>query len=123
MTKEQLEKYNAKCKNRFKFNLEKFFIWKEKSVIKKIELNSEEILEVSIYYSTENAGDVPTLHIHKGTIDGESYSFSGLGQFFPIGEPQKRKNFNLLAKLTEKFPDEILIHLIDEKIQANSRIL
>lgn len=123
ITREQLEKYNAKCKNGFKFNLQEFLIWKEKSVIKEIKLNNNEILEVTIFYSTEPTGEIPTLRIHKGTLDGNFYSFSGQGQTFTIGDTQKKKNFNLLAKLTEKFPDEILIPLIDEKVQANSRIL
>lgn len=123
ITREQIEKINSGLKNGFKFDLERFFIWNEKSVIKQIKLDAEQVLQVSILYSTENVGEIPTLHLHKGTIDGDFYSFSGLGEFFPIGEPQKRKNFNLLVKLTEKFSDEILISLIDEKVQANSRIL
>ncbi|MDE7425350.1 MAG: hypothetical protein K2N51_16960 [Lachnospiraceae bacterium] len=112
ITREQIEKINSGLKNGFKFDLERFFMWNEKSVIKQIKLDSEQVLQVSIHYTTGNEGEaIPTLHLHKGTIDGDFISFSGLGQSFQIGEPQKRRNFNFLAKLTANNSDESLISL------------
>ena len=117
-----MAKYNASCKNGFKFDLPTFILHKEKELYKNIEINNNQILRVSIGYEKENESQIPTLHLHKGKSKGNYYSFCGLGQFIPIGEPQKTKRINVLIRLTEKFTDDYILSLQDEKILNNKYI-
>lgn len=119
----QIDKYNAQCKNGFKLDLNHYVIHKEKTLVKCINLESNQSLKASVLYCENNQGKIPTLHLHKGTPSGEFYSFSGLGQFITIGEPQKIKRFNLLIDFTEKLTDKYILSLHDEKITSTDTLI
>lgn len=123
LTNIQIDKYNAHCENGFKFDFQYYLYHKEKTLIKYIDLESNQVLKASILYHEDNKKQVPTLHLHKGVSSGEFYSFSGIGQFITIGEAQKTKRFNVLIALTEKLIDEYILSLHDEKITSKATIL
>lgn len=118
----QIDKYNAQCKNGFKFDFQHYLYHKEKILFKYINFESNQILKASILYYENNHGNTPTLHLHKGSPSGEFYTFSGLGQFITIGEPQKTKRFNLLIDFTKKLTDEYILSLHDKKIISKETI-
>ncbi len=118
----QIDTYNKQCKNGFKFDYHHYLYCKEKTLYKNIDLESKQILQATLLYYENNHKQTPTLHLHKGLPSGEFYSFSGLGQFITIGEPQKTKRFNLLVTLTEKLTDEYILSLHDKKITSKETI-
>ena len=123
LTNIQIDKYNTQCKNGFKFDFQYYLYHKEKTLIKYIDLESNQVLKASILYYEDNQKQVPTLHLHKGVPSGGFYSFSGLGQFITRGEPQKTKRFNLLIDYTERLTDKYILSLHDEKITSKGTIL
>ena len=123
LTTIQIDKYNAQCKNGFKFDIRDYIFNKEKTLFKFINLQADNILRVTLLYCQSKQGQTPTLHLHKGVPSGEFYSFSGLGQYITIGEAQKTKKFNVLIALTEKLIDEYILSLHDEKITSKATTL
>lgn len=75
LTTIQIDKYNAQCENGFKFDFQYYLYHKEKTLIKYIDLESNQVLKASILYHEDNKKQVPTLHLHKGVSSGEFYSF------------------------------------------------
>lgn len=119
ITSEQVHKYNAQCKNGFEFDVYHFQCMNEKQFIKFIELNNNDIVKATIEYYD----NIPTLHIHEGYSDGRFATFSGLGQWFKLGDYQKTKRVNILIALTEKITDAFILSKVDERILKNSRVV
>lgn len=115
ITREQVNKYNAQCKNGFEFDVYNFSCTGEKQFKKFIELGNNNIVQATIEYYN----NIPTLHVHAGYSNGNSAIFSGLGQWFKLGEYQKIKRVNVLISLTEKITDEFILSKVDERIQHN----
>lgn len=119
ITREQVNKYNEKCKNGFEFDVFHYACNGEKQFQKFIELSNNNIIKATIEYYN----NVPTLHIHEGYSDGRYASFSGLGQWFKLGEYQKTKRVNVLIALTEKITDAFILSKVDDRIQKNARVV
>lgn len=133
ITKEQVKKWNAGAKNGFSFDIRHAVLWNEKELLKWIELPGGDRLEIRLCYSAETVEtrttygqtyraptgkQLATLHIQKWHPDGRGMMEShGIGYYIPVdGVPaQEKKNFALLQKLSENFPDEIALAIYAEQ--------
>ena len=122
ITKDQINKLNAKCENGFHFDLQFFCFHKEKTFEKYIPVGENQFLRAHIMYCEkwdhENRKklNIPTIHLamyNKGRIDGVLVSY-GVGYFIDISEPVERKNTNLLLEFTKRFDDEKVMKMYED---------
>lgn len=113
LTRDQLEKFNGKCKNGFSLDLFFFCTWGEKRCRKIVKIGDDSIIyEVIVefydkYESFKKAGSVPTLIINKCVPTGTD------GVYMVT-----RKTVKTLQELTEGYTDEKLVDMIKMLIAA-----
>lgn len=130
MLKSEILKINAKCANRFHLDVFRAVCWKEKSLIKGIELegtasegheNTVVIYTLSfnnVYtgkgWSAQKIGVAPFLEIKKEfPMKNSTLASVSTVARAQIGETVNRKSVSALQKLTAKFTDEICKRLYD----------
>lgn len=116
ITREQYNKWNAQANNGFSLDLQYFVIWNEKTLTKKIKLESGNVIEFKIEYhkefetktnsygckwNVETGRYIPMLNITvwHPTTSG-CYASSGCAKSERIGEVQNTKKYNVLCKLS-----------------------
>lgn len=116
ITREQYNKWNAQANNGFSLDLQYFVIWNEKTLTKKIKLESGNVIEFKIEYhkefetktnsygckwNVETGRYIPMLNITvwHPTTSG-CYASNGWAKSERIGEVQNTKKYNVLCKLS-----------------------
>lgn len=125
LTRDQLEKFNGKCKNGFSLDSFFFCTWGEKRCKKIVKIGDDSIIyEVIVefydkYESFKKAGSVPTLIINKCVPTGTEgvYSVHEIHRE-EVGEMVTRKTVKILQELTEGYTDEKLVDMIKMLIAA-----
>ena len=117
MTRKQIQEINNKCCNNWKFDTSYFVYHSEKTLIKKLKVDSTGYLEFNLYYNKQNQ---VSLHITKFEYarDKETASTSGMGKYAILDNKQyKRKMLNNLIAFTDKLTDDELL-----KINAETKV-
>lgn len=128
MTREAVEKINAKCKNGWKFDTKYHLFHNEKTVCKNIELDDDHYLNCQLYFSEKRAnyrkvGWKVVLHISKFHRQGGGISASyGMGLFRDIPYDKERKMFSDLEKLTAVIDDNYIMEICNNKENQNRLI-
>lgn len=138
LTREQVEKWNAKNGNGFKLDIETAVIRNEKEIRKYIKISDNKLLEAHICYrremetktneygckwNVETGRQLPTLHLSVWTTreGSEMMSSTGVGDWITVGEPESKKNFSRLQKISCEMTDEKILeyynNLHSEKIE------
>lgn len=118
LTKEQVQKYNEKMENGWKFDVRHFYMHSgEKQPVKVIKLNDTEYIEAQLWFSEKyqnfkQVGLEISLNISKYTSLGNGMaSSSGLGLFRRIPYNKARKSFADLQKLTAVIDDKYIMDI------------
>ncbi len=124
ITREQLQKLEEGCGNGFKLDIQKYLIWKEKQLIKYIDIEENKVLKAEIDYQKDKSGQVPTLllSVWKKEKSG-CLSCDCKTQYINLGEPQKRKNFKLLKEYSNKITDDYILKVHDKEKTSKLNIL
>ena len=121
LTKEQVEKYNTKAGNGFKFDIYGFLMKGEKELIKTIDIDSERYIKARVHYQeiykkNESYGFNTGTGKHQIVMNvsewtrGETADHSyGLGKTVIVDEtPHVRRNFNDVLKATHNIEDSMI---------------
>lgn len=121
-SKEQIQKINAKCKNKWKLDIQYLVFHNEKQLYKIIELDQEHYLQFELSYDWNNQIILRiSKYYHR---EGDSFASSnGLGKKKILTESQNRKNINNLIEYTYKFTDEELMKINSETEVIKSNIV
>lgn len=114
ITREQIQKTNAKCSNDWRLDTEYYLFHNEKTLIKHIELDNEHYLQFKLSYNWNNQ---ITLHISKyHHKEGDYFATSnGLGKSRILDEtPATRKNLNNLIEFTKTLTDDECMSINEE---------
>ena len=111
LKKEQLIKINSSCKNNWQLDVKYFLMYKEKVLVKRIELDEQNFLEFLLRYTTENKVEIRiNKFFHKP--NEEIATSSGIGKTVIVDETAvKRRNINKLAEYTKELTDEKLLEI------------
>ena len=124
ITTEQIQKLEEGCGNGFKLDIQNYLIWKEKQLVKYIDIEENQVLKAEIDYQKDESGQVPTLalSVWKKETSGCLYS-NCKTQYITLGEPQKRKNFKLLKEYSNKITDDYILKVHDKERTSKLNIL
>ena len=115
ITREQFNRWNAKAQGGFKFDLRHYVTWGEKTLVKTIERDGGDVLEIRLAYEdeyetrhsaagcryrVETGRHIPVMHMQYWTPSSTPgvYTSRDLGQTQQIGDPQKTKSYDVLCK-------------------------
>ena len=125
ITKDQVNKINAKCKNGFTLSLYTAIIHGEKCLEKDIQLDDSGVLYRATlrfkekYEKFRTIGVYPVLDIEKYVPCKTENMYQVLDvRSEKLGEIVNRRSVKVLQDLTADYPDEKLISLIREVIAA-----
>lgn len=121
ITNEQIKKANAKLYNGFKLDVGYYLTHSEKAAVKAVEISDNIIARLHIMYMPEykdmggwrvqTGRQIPTCHITKEIKEGDFYHSYGLGKWVKIGEPQDKKIFSVLQKVTANIDVDMMVQL------------
>lgn len=122
ISKEQIQKINAKCENNWKLDIQYLVFHNEKQLYKIIELDQKHYLQFELSYDWNNQIILRiSKYYHR---EGDSFASSnGLGKKKILTESQNRKNINNLIEYTYKFTDEELMKINSETEVIKSSIV
>lgn len=140
ITREQVEKWNSAMHQGFKLDVQYALIHNEKCphIYIPVEGHENQVYEVKLMYCDEyeektsewgckwkvtTGRQIPTAHISKWTKDGDFMTGRGLGHWIPVGEPQNRKTFSVLQKLTKTVNIDELIGRAENDSQNGSMFM
>lgn len=121
-SKEQIQKINAKCKNKWKLDIQYLVFHNEKQLYKIIELDQEHYLQFELSYDWNNQIILRISKYYHREVDSFASS-NGLGKKKILTESQNRKNINNLIEYTYKFTDEELMKINSETEVIKSNIV
>lgn len=124
ITREEIQKLQEGCGNGFKLDIQNYLIWKEKQLVKYIDIKENQVLKAEIDYQKDEIGQVPTLllSVWKKEKSG-CLSSDCKTQYISLGEPQKRKNFKLLKEYSNKITDDYILKAHDKERTSKLNIL
>lgn len=115
ITREQAARWNAKARNGFTFDVQKYVVWGEKTLHQIIDLGDGDRMEIRLLYQEEyerktnehgcswnvrTGRYLPTVHLTRWHPSGAAWTSQGLGDWITAGEPQTSKKFDVLCKLS-----------------------
>ena len=125
-TKEQVAKWNAGCKNGWKFDVRNAILNKDKALCKTVQMDDPGTFVVAqLYFGEEHQSFRPVgkrakLHISLWRSSGNGFATSsGLGYFENMGDLVKRASFKTLQDLTATIDDNAIM----ERAKANIKQL
>lgn len=126
ITKKQVMDANAKLSNGFEVDVFHWVAWGEKQAVKRIPLGGnafacftllyreeyeEKVSPYGCSYNVPTGRQIPCVHIAKEFHEGDMIHSYGLGEWVPVGEPQKKKLFSVLQKLSGTLDESALLEL------------
>jgi len=111
LKKEQILNINSRCRNDWELDVKYYLMYKEKVLMKRIDLDEQNFLEFLLRYTPENKTEI---HISKffHKPDEEVATTSGLGKTAILDDTAvKRKNVNKLIEYTKELTDEKLLEI------------
>lgn len=131
---------NARCRNGFRFDLQRFVERGEKQLCRSITIReNEKLVKLTLWWRDETiyrkndygcmlrkytGNVVPELHCavwHKRP-DSSCWSSYGLGGFHPFGDhPSSKRLINALADATALVTDELILSLLPEREREECR--
>lgn len=125
---------NARCRNGFRFDLQRFEERDEKQFYRNITLKeNEKVIKLTLWWRNEvlsNKNEYGyTTRIHTGNVIPELHCVvwhkcensplwvsNGLGEFHPFGDhPSSKRLMNALADATALVTDELILALLPER--------
>lgn len=124
VTREQVNRWEAKLANGFRFDLYFFMMWNDKRIKKYLKLEDGRTLEVVLEYRdiTHNYAKVgvqPVLHLSVWEScgpDSDMMKSCGIGAYIEMGATQDKRKYNELAKLSATVDDGKIMALALEKM-------
>lgn len=124
LTREQLNRWNAKLGNGFRFDTHFFLMWGDKQLKKYLKLEDGRTLEATLSYRevTKNyatAGVMPVLHLsiwESCGPDSDMMRSFGTGAYIDMGAQQDKRKYNELVKLSAVVDDGKIMALAVEKL-------
>lgn len=132
VTREQLNRWNAKLSNGFGFDVIHFLTWRDKQIKKYMELQDGRKLEAVLSYREvwENHASVgvkPVLHLsiwESCGPDSEMMRSCGMGAYIDMGEPRDKRNYNELVKLSAVVDDaKIKALAVEHMVQLKNEVI
>ena len=125
LTRDQAQKWDAQLKGGFRLDVRHYVLWGEKNAIRNIDLEGGKILRATLEYHerrknyTTLPGGVPTLHLAIWTPSGTggTYCSSGMGASIPVGDPQPKKLWSELCRLSGTITEEKIRSLAAEHLE------
>lgn len=110
MTREQIEKANAKMADGWKLDLRTLVFNKEKNPVIQLPTDDKHYIQARLTYMDEREGysytgyKIPTLHLSYWMDCGNGIASSqGLGAYIAVGDKVKRGTLANLSKLTHEY--------------------
>lgn len=116
ITREQYNKWNEQAQNGFTFDLQKFAVWGEKELFKRVKQSDGSFIQFQIGWRSEftaytnewgvtrnieTGRHIPTLNISKWEpAPSGAYVSHGLGEDITLGASETSKKYNVLCKLS-----------------------
>lgn len=140
ISKKSVEMLDARCRNGFRFDLQRFVERGEKQLCRSITIReNEKLVRLTLWWRDEatyrknqygctireyTGNVVPELHCavwHKRP-DSSCWSSYGLGGFHPFGDhPSPKRLMNALADATALVTDELILSLLPEREREEYR--
>lgn len=121
LTREQVEKYNAKMHNMWRFDIRYFMYHGEKCPTLRIKVDDTNYVQARLWYTDEKQDmrytgyKFPQLHLSLWTQQEHSDVSSGLGEFITVGERVKRGTLANLSKITAQFTPEHILEIAKQR--------
>lgn len=143
ITKKQVESANAKLSNGFALDVWHYMTHGEKTAVKRVPLGGNAFACLKLMYMPEyewkltsygkdqfsrgvpyekcngyrmeTGRQIPCVHVSKELKDGEFVKSFVLGEWIEIGEPQDKKLFSTLQKLSAKINDDYFIAIANDE--------
>lgn len=123
ITAEQINSINSKCSNNWKLNVRHYLNYREKTLLKNIEIDNKTYLQFSLQY---NSIKQIILRISRFEYLGNDTGLAvseGLGKRKILNPIEHgRKDINKLIEFTKKLTDEELIR-IDKDTEVTNNLL
>ena len=111
ITEKQISSINDRCMNNWELDVQYYLFYNEKTLIKQVELDTQNYLEFALRYNYRNQ---VSLHIskfyHKENENFASTSGMGKSKILDM-TPVKRKNVNRLIEFTKSLTDSELLEI------------
>lgn len=140
ISKKSVEAIDARCRNGFRFDLQRFVERGEKQLCRSITIReNEKLVKLTLWWRDETiyrkndygcmlreytGNVVPELHCavwHKRP-DSSCWSSYGLGGFHPFGDhPSPKRLMNALTEATALVTDELILSLLPERERVECR--
>lgn len=121
ITRKQVESANSKLANGFELDVFYYLMHNEKTATKRIEIGENTFAELQLMYMDEHENhggynvptgrQIPVCHVAKQIKDGDFYQSFGLGRWVKIGEPQNKKLFSTLQKLSGTIDIDMMVKI------------
>ena len=123
ITQKQIASANAKLKNGFVFDTFYYLTHGEKTARKRIPINdgTNAVACLHLMYHEEydhskglarpTGRHIPCVHLSKEFPDGNFYHSFGLGRWMKVGEPQPKRMFSVLQKLSGELDEDLLVRV------------
>ena len=140
ISKKSVETIDARCRNGFRFDLQRFVERSEKQLCRFITIReNEKLVKLTIWWRDEaiyrkndygctirryTGNVIPELHcaVWYKHPDSPCWSSHGLGSFHPFGEhPSPKRLMNALADATALVTDELILSLLPEREREECR--
>lgn len=111
ITREQILDINSRCMNGWQLDVKYFMMYKEKILVKRIDLDEQNFLEFLLRYTPENKTEI---HFNKFFHKPEEafVTTSGMGKNKILDDTAvKRRNINKLTEYTKELTDEKLLEI------------
>lgn len=124
VTREQVNRWEAKLVNGFRFDLCFFLTWNDKRIKKCLKLEDGRTLEAVLEYrdisrNFAKVGVQPVLHLSVWEScgpDSDLMKSNGLGAYIEMGAVQDKRKYNELVKLSAAMDDGKIMALALEKM-------
>lgn len=125
VTREQVNKWNAKLQNGFRFDIQRYVVWGEKQIKKSIELADGRILTAEIHFRDARDGykyigneACISLAIWTRCENSDMMKSEGMGYHEVLGAVQPKKSYADLVKLSAVMDEPKIMEMMNAHMNA-----
>lgn len=125
VTREHVNKWNAKLQNGFRFDIQRYVVWGEKQIKKSIELADGRILTAEIHYRDAREGykyigneACISLAIWTRCENSDMMKSEGMGYHEVLGAVQPKKSYADLVKLSAVMDEPKILEMMNAHMNA-----